>query len=65
MKYCIFIIHLCVHGYSCSKLPYEVSNDQALSHDEVKQRISKTIQVLMDATEKFQQTILSSVARIP
>lgn len=48
-----------------SKLPYEVSNDQALAHEEVKKRISQTIQVLIDATEKFQTTILASVGRIP
>lgn len=48
-----------------SKLPYDVSNDTALEHEEVKRRIATTIQILIDATEKFQQSIMRSVNRIP
>ena len=48
-----------------SKLPYEVSNDQALEHEEVRRRIGQTIQILIDTTERFQETLFSSVNRIP
>ena len=48
-----------------SKLPYEVSNDQALEHEEVRERVASTIQILRDSAERFQQTILSSIDKIP
>lgn len=48
-----------------SKLPYDVSNDQALEHKEVQERVASTIQVLTEAVEQFQQSILSSIDKIP
>ncbi|XP_065836977.1 ras GTPase-activating-like protein IQGAP1 [Oscarella lobularis] len=48
-----------------SKLPYDVSNDMALSHDEVRVRMSDTIRALKDATAKFLSSILQSVSKIP
>ncbi|XP_062516827.1 ras GTPase-activating-like protein IQGAP2 isoform X2 [Corticium candelabrum] len=48
-----------------SKLPYEVSNDQALSHIEVKERMADTIQALKRVVTKFLNSILQSVSKIP
>jgi hypothetical protein len=48
-----------------SKLPYEVSNDQALSHAEVKERMADTIQALKEVVTKFLNSILQSVSKIP
>lgn len=48
-----------------SKLPYDVSNDQALEHEEVRARVGRIIQVLRDFSDRFQQSILDSVDKIP
>lgn len=48
-----------------SKLPYDVSNDQALEHEEVRMRIGRTIQVIRALSDRFQQSILDSVDKIP
>ncbi|XP_074836699.1 ras GTPase-activating-like protein IQGAP3 [Carettochelys insculpta] len=48
-----------------SKLPYEVSPDQALSHPEVQQRLDISIRNLLVVTDKFLCAITSSVDKIP
>ncbi|XP_067878649.1 ras GTPase-activating-like protein IQGAP1 isoform X2 [Heterodontus francisci] len=48
-----------------SKLPYEVTPDQALTHHEVQRRLDISIRNLRAATDKFLNAIVSSVDRIP
>lgn len=48
-----------------SKLPYEVSPEQALSHTEVQRRLDISIRNLLTMTDKFVSAITSSVDKIP
>ncbi|KAL2295627.1 hypothetical protein Nmel_018742 [Mimus melanotis] len=48
-----------------SKLPYEVSPEQALSHPEVQRRLDISICNLLAITDKFVSAITSSVDEIP
>uniref|UniRef100_A0A8C3CK03 IQ motif containing GTPase activating protein 3 n=1 Tax=Cairina moschata TaxID=8855 RepID=A0A8C3CK03_CAIMO len=48
-----------------SKLPYEVSPEQALSHPEVQRRLDISIRNLLVTTDKFVSAITSSVDKIP
>ncbi|XP_048473021.1 ras GTPase-activating-like protein IQGAP1 [Rhincodon typus] len=48
-----------------SKLPYDVTPDQALSHDEVKQRLDASIKNMRAITDKFLSAIVTSVDKIP
>ncbi|KAM6395375.1 ras GTPase-activating-like protein IQGAP3 [Rhynochetos jubatus] len=48
-----------------SKLPYEVSPEQALSHPEVQRRLDISIRNLLALTDKFVSAITSSVDKIP
>ncbi|XP_072408968.1 ras GTPase-activating-like protein IQGAP1 [Chiloscyllium punctatum] len=48
-----------------SKLPYDVTPDQALSHDEVRQRLDTSIKNMRTITEKFLSAIVTSVDKIP
>ncbi|XP_025899040.1 ras GTPase-activating-like protein IQGAP3 [Nothoprocta perdicaria] len=48
-----------------SKLPYEVSPEQALSHPEVQRRLDISIRNLLVMTDKFVSAIISSVDKIP
>ncbi|XP_075381012.1 ras GTPase-activating-like protein IQGAP3 isoform X1 [Mycteria americana] len=48
-----------------SKLPYEVSPQQALSHPEVQRRLDISIRNLLAVTDKFVSAITSSVDKIP
>uniref|UniRef100_A0A663NEM7 IQ motif containing GTPase activating protein 3 n=1 Tax=Athene cunicularia TaxID=194338 RepID=A0A663NEM7_ATHCN len=48
-----------------SKLPYEVSPEQALSHPEVQRRLDISIRNLLMVTDKFVSAITSSVDKIP
>ncbi|KAM6234220.1 ras GTPase-activating-like protein IQGAP3 [Porphyrio hochstetteri] len=48
-----------------SKLPYEVSPEQALSHPEVQRRLDISICNLLTMTDKFVSAITSSVEKIP
>ncbi|NXB94605.1 IQGA3 protein, partial [Vidua chalybeata] len=48
-----------------SKLPYEVSPEQALSHPEVQRRLDVSIRNLLAVTDKFVSAITSSVDKIP
>lgn len=49
----------------CSKLPYEVSPEQALSHPEVRRRLDISVRNLLAMTDKFVSAITSSVDKIP
>ena len=46
-------------------MPYDVTVEQALKHEEVQQRIDQSIQYLMAATNKFLDAIFNSVNKIP
>uniref|UniRef100_A0A672UXN3 IQ motif containing GTPase activating protein 3 n=1 Tax=Strigops habroptila TaxID=2489341 RepID=A0A672UXN3_STRHB len=48
-----------------SKLPYEVSPEQALSYPEVQRRLDISIRNLLVVTDKFVSAITSSVDKIP
>ncbi|XP_033375638.1 ras GTPase-activating-like protein IQGAP3 isoform X1 [Parus major] len=48
-----------------SKLPYEVSPEQALSHPEVQRQLDISIRNLLAITDKFVSAITSSVDKIP
>uniref|UniRef100_A0A8B9ZJ71 IQ motif containing GTPase activating protein 3 n=1 Tax=Anas platyrhynchos TaxID=8839 RepID=A0A8B9ZJ71_ANAPL len=48
-----------------SKLPYEVSPEQALSHPEVQRRLDISVRNLLVTTDKFVSAITSSVDKIP
>uniref|UniRef100_A0A674K8L9 IQ motif containing GTPase activating protein 3 n=1 Tax=Terrapene triunguis TaxID=2587831 RepID=A0A674K8L9_9SAUR len=48
-----------------SKLPYDVSPEQALSHPEVQRRLDISIRNLLAVTDKFLSAITSSVDKIP
>ncbi|NXY17297.1 IQGA3 protein, partial [Atrichornis clamosus] len=48
-----------------SKLPYEVSPEQALSHPEVQRRLDISTRNLLAVTDKFVSAITSSVDKIP
>lgn len=51
-------------GQSCG-LPYEVSNDQALSHIEVKQKINNTIKIVRELVNDFINLIIENVNKFP
>lgn len=42
-----------------------MSNDQALEHEEVRQKVHSTINVLQELADRFQQGFLDSVDKIP
>lgn len=48
-----------------SGLPYEVSMEQALQHDEVRARIQQSVDQLQTVTETFLSAILNSINSIP
>ncbi|NWT21412.1 IQGA1 protein, partial [Vireo altiloquus] len=48
-----------------SKLPYDVTPEQALSHDEVRTRLDASIRNMRTVTDKFLSAIISSVDKIP
>ncbi|XP_064390864.1 ras GTPase-activating-like protein IQGAP1 isoform X3 [Halichondria panicea] len=48
-----------------TKLPYDVSNDQALEHEPVRQKVAATVKALRDLSDRFQQSIFDSVNKIP
>ncbi|XP_013918390.1 PREDICTED: ras GTPase-activating-like protein IQGAP1 [Thamnophis sirtalis] len=48
-----------------SKLPYDVTPEQALSHEEVKTRLDASIKNMRTVTDKFLLAIISSVEKIP
>uniref|UniRef100_A0A3B3XMM3 IQ motif containing GTPase activating protein 2 n=1 Tax=Poecilia mexicana TaxID=48701 RepID=A0A3B3XMM3_9TELE len=48
-----------------SKLPYEVTPEQAMSHEEVRNRLQASSVVLRSATDKMLNSIVSSLDNIP
>ncbi|XP_066094279.1 ras GTPase-activating-like protein IQGAP1 [Saccopteryx bilineata] len=48
-----------------SKLPYDVTPEQALIHEEVKTRLDNSIRNMRAVTDKFLSAIISSVDKIP
>lgn len=50
---------------SSSKLPYEVTPEQAMSHEEVRSRLEASSQTLRAATDKVLNSIVSSLDNIP
>ncbi|XP_074862590.1 ras GTPase-activating-like protein IQGAP1 isoform X2 [Carettochelys insculpta] len=48
-----------------SKLPYDVTPEQALAHEEVKTRLDASIKNMRTVTDKFLSAIISSVDKIP
>uniref|UniRef100_A0A2K5VLP7 Ras GTPase-activating-like protein IQGAP1 n=1 Tax=Macaca fascicularis TaxID=9541 RepID=A0A2K5VLP7_MACFA len=48
-----------------NKLPYDVTPEQALAHEEVKTRLDSSIRNMRAVTDKFLSAIVSSVDKIP
>ena len=48
-----------------SGLPYDVIPEQALEHEEVRERINQSVVALQQATDKFLSAILKSPDKIP
>ncbi|XP_055017385.1 ras GTPase-activating-like protein IQGAP2 [Boleophthalmus pectinirostris] len=48
-----------------SKLPYDVTPEQAMSHEEVRNRLEASSQALRSATDKVLNSIVSSLDNIP
>uniref|UniRef100_A0A803WDS3 IQ motif containing GTPase activating protein 1 n=1 Tax=Ficedula albicollis TaxID=59894 RepID=A0A803WDS3_FICAL len=48
-----------------NKLPYDVTPEQALSHEEVRTRLDASIRNMRTVTDKFLSAIISSVDKIP
>uniref|UniRef100_A0A8C8ADB0 IQ motif containing GTPase activating protein 1 n=1 Tax=Otus sunia TaxID=257818 RepID=A0A8C8ADB0_9STRI len=48
-----------------SKLPYDVTPEQALNHEEVRKRLDASIRNMRTVTDKFLSAIVSSVDKIP
>ncbi|XP_029430405.1 ras GTPase-activating-like protein IQGAP1 [Rhinatrema bivittatum] len=48
-----------------SKLPYDVTPEQALSHEEVRTRLDASIKNMRTVTDKFLSAIIGSVDKIP
>ena len=48
-----------------SGLPYDVTPEQALEHEEVRERINQSVVALQQATDKFLSAILKSPDKIP
>lgn len=57
---CIIVLFV-----TLSKLPYEVTVEQALSHEEVRDRLEASNQTLRTVTDKVLNSIMSSVDTIP
>ena len=49
----------------CSHLPYDVTPEQAMEHEAVRNRFKHSMQCLEDTTEYFLSAILQSVDKIP
>ncbi|KAG9489242.1 hypothetical protein GDO78_005307 [Eleutherodactylus coqui] len=48
-----------------NKLPYDVTPEQAMSHEEVRNRLDASIKNMRTVTDKFLSAIVSSVDKIP
>lgn len=51
--------------FPLSKLPYQVTPEQAMSHEEVRNRLEASSAALRSATDKVLNSILSSLENIP
>ena len=51
--------------FRCSGLPYDVTNEEALKHEEVQKLMEESIQQLRLWSDKFLSLILSSLDQIP
>lgn len=49
----------------CSKLPYDVTPEQAMSHEEVRTRLEASIKNMRTVTDKFLSAIIVSLDKIP
>lgn len=49
----------------CSKLPYDVTTEQALTHTEVVNKLESSIQSLRAVTDKVLASIFSSLNMMP
>lgn len=48
-----------------SKLPYDVTPEQAMAHEEVRTRLEASIKNMKTITDKFLSAIIVSVDKIP
>ncbi|XP_053317929.1 ras GTPase-activating-like protein IQGAP1 [Spea bombifrons] len=48
-----------------SKLPYDVTPEQAMTHEEVRNRLDSSVKYMRTVTDKFLAAIISSVDKIP
>lgn len=48
-----------------SKLPYDVTPEQAMGHEEVRNRLEASIKNMRTVTDKFLSAIIVSVDKIP
>ena len=46
-------------------LPYDVTLERALEHEQVRRRVERAVSCLQDVTERFLETILLSIDKIP
>lgn len=58
-----FAVNYCMSV--CSGLPYDVTNEEALKHEEVQKLMEESIQQLRLWSDKFLSLILSSLDQIP
>lgn len=61
----MYSINVCLLLLCLSKLPYEVTPEQAMSHEEVRNRLEASSQTLRAATDKVLNSIVSSLDNIP
>lgn len=55
-----------VHSFlCCSRLPYDVTVEQALEYEAVRERIAQSIQALKSSTDMFLESIFKNVDKIP
>ena len=54
-----------VFGFYFSGMEYEVTPEKALEHQEVQERISRSVETLKQATEAFLAAILQNIQMIP
>lgn len=59
------IYYILLSLFLCSKLPYDVTTEQALTHPEVVSRLESSIQSLRAVTDKVLASIFSSLNLMP
>lgn len=58
-----FSVSFCL--FLTSKLPYDVTPEQAMAHEEVRSRLEASIKNMKAITDKFLSAIIVSVDKIP